>query len=117
MSQNEHVSVKLAEHLTRVATEQRGFFIMGPPPEDSLEGWALSEVAATQHAVTCGDGASIWTTRHPTGLIHRLRSEGHCVIEAMVGSWHCVILRFGRNEDDMHSIADEFRSRLGASEP
>ncbi len=112
MHSQEHIAVKLAQLLTHLAAEFRGFFIMGPPPQESLEGWTASETTACQHAVLCGDGTSIWTMRQPAGLVHRLQSEGHAVIDARIGSWHCVILRFGPDDEEVRLISDELRSRF-----
>lgn len=97
MSKQEHITEKLTERLARVASECRGFFVVGPPPVDDLVGWTLSEGAACQQAVTSGDGATIWTMGQIAGVLHWLEREGHRAVEGHFGSWRCVFLRLGHN--------------------
>ncbi len=107
MPKQEHITGKLAERLARVASDCRGFFVVGPPPVDDLEGWTLSEGAACQQAVTSGDGATIWTTGHIAGVRHRLEREGHRAVEGRFGSWHCVFLRLGHNGSATHPVDED----------
>lgn len=106
MTKTEHITEQLKERLSRVAADGRGFFVVGPPPNDVLEGWTLSEEAACQQAVMSGDGATIWTTGQIAGVLRRLERQGHRVMEGSFGSWRCAFLRLGLNGLASHLIGD-----------